>query len=140
MSPNLEGRTAKCDRAQAQIRLQHAKKFYEVAELVALEGEEVPASSSVAAALAVLAGIAASDAACCIAMGRRSRRQNHRQAVELLQQVSPGGTEVARQLGRLLDIKDTAHYGVISVSGPEFKAALRCAQALVEFADACLRR
>ena len=140
MSPNPEGRTAKCGRVQAQTRLQHAKKFYEVAELVALEGADIPASSSVAAALAVLAGIAASDAACCIAMGRRSRGQDHRQAVTLVQQVSPGGTGAARNLGRLLDIKDTAHYGVIPVSGPELKAALRHTQALVEFAEACLRR
>jgi hypothetical protein len=56
-------RTAKCDRSQAQIRLTHAKKFFEVAELVASEGDAISESLSVAAALAVLAGIAASDAA-----------------------------------------------------------------------------
>jgi len=51
-----------------------------VAELVAGE-HEIPESRSVAAALAVLAGIAASDAACCAALGRRSRGDDHRQAV-----------------------------------------------------------
>jgi hypothetical protein len=46
----------------------------EVAERAAGE-EAIPASRSVAAALAVLSGIAAADAACCAALGRRSRRE-----------------------------------------------------------------
>ncbi|MDF2753518.1 MAG: hypothetical protein K0S82_1901 [Gaiellaceae bacterium] len=55
-------RTQPCDRAHARIRLDHAEKSLDVAELVAGE-REIPESRSVAAALAVLAGIAASDAA-----------------------------------------------------------------------------
>ena len=82
-------RTAKCDRSQAQIRLTHAKKFFDVAELVASEGDAIPESVNVAAALAVL---------------------------------------------------ETAHYGVIHVSGPELKSALRNAQALVKFGESSLRR
>lgn len=92
------------------------------------------------AALAVLAGIAAADAACCAALGRRARGQDHKQAVALVQQVSPGGTEAAKYLDRLLDLKDTAHYGVINVSGAELRSALRRARALVEFANGFLRR
>jgi hypothetical protein len=133
-------RTAKCDRSQAQIRLTHAKKFFEVAELVASEGDAISESLSVAAALAVLAGIAASDAACCATLERQSRGQDHRQAVALVQQVSPGGADAAKHLDRLLDIKETAHYGVIHVSRTELKTALRDTEGLVKFAESRLRR
>src|SRR5687767_10904702 len=56
-------RAQQCDRADAKVRLAHGRKFLEVAKLV--EGEDVEESASVAASLAVLAGIAAADAACC---------------------------------------------------------------------------
>lgn len=140
MNSKLGVRTAKCDRSDAQTRLMHAMKFLEVAEMVATDGDAIPASASVAASLAVLAGIAASDAACCVGLGRRSRGRDHREAVALVQQVSPGGVEAAKHLDRLLVIKDTAHYGVIHVSGPELKSALRNAQALVKLAGDRLRR
>ncbi|MCP9486841.1 MAG: hypothetical protein MSC30_13350 [Gaiellaceae bacterium MAG52_C11] len=48
-----------------------------MAELAAGE-QELPASRSVAAALAVHSGIASADAACCAALGRRSRGGDHR--------------------------------------------------------------
>lgn len=140
MSPKTDGRIARCDRSQSQTRLAHAKKFLEVAELVATEGDSIPASASVAAALAVLAGVAASDAACCATLGHRSRGQDHAQALDLVQQISPGGLESAKHLDRLLNMKDTAHYGVIHVSSTELKSALRNAQALVKFAEAQLRK
>lgn len=122
------------------MRLDQARKFYEVAELVDAEADTVPSSSSVATALAVLAGIAASDAVCCAALGRRSRAPDHKAAVELLRQVQPGGAEAARNLDRLLDLKDSAHYGVIPISGASLKTALRTARALTEFATIVVRR
>lgn len=51
------GRTQPCDRTQARTRLDNAEKSLEVAELATGE-QEIPASRSVAAALAVLSGIA----------------------------------------------------------------------------------
>lgn len=126
------GRTQRCGSPEAEVRLDQARKFLEVAELMSIEGE-VPASLSVAAALAVLAGIAASDAACCAALGRRSRGQDHRQALPLLEQVA-GGRKAAADLLRLLDLKDTAHYGVIYVTSPKLGRALRQAERLIQFA------
>jgi hypothetical protein len=140
MNPRPAGRTAACTRSDAVRRQDHAEKFLEVAEIVDAESEDVPASANVAAALAVLAGIAASDAASCATLGRRSRGQDHRQAVELLGEVSPGGPEAGRRLQRLLDLKDSAHYGVINLSGEDLKVALRAARSLVEFSAAALRR
>src|SRR5262245_4167827 len=113
-----------CGRPEAATRLAHAQKFLEVAELTATE-EAVPESASVAAALAVLSGIAASDAACCATLGERCRGQDHRVAVTFLMQIRSGGAEAASHLRRLLDLKDTAHYGLIHVSGQSLKAALR---------------
>lgn len=140
MTARASGRTSPCTRAQAQLRLGQAEKFLEVARLVGSESEAIPESASVAASLAVLAGIAASDAACCAALLRRARGQDHKQAVPLLAQVTPDGPGAAKNLDRLLDLKDTAHYGVIHVSSPELRAALRQAASLVAFANSVLRR
>ena len=140
MTPRRQGRTATCGRPEAVTRLEHAEKFLKVAALVADEGLTIPASASVSASLAVLAGIAAGDAACCAAIGRRSRGQDHKQAVDLIAQVEPGGADAAKSLDRLLDLKDTAHYGVINLGSTDLRAALRHAGALVAFARATVRR
>lgn len=139
MSPRNSGHTQRCSDADASSRLRHARKFLEVAELVAGEGDDIDYASQ-AAALAVLAGIAASDAACCKALGRRSRGQDHREAVALLEQVTPGGTQAASSLRRLLNLKDEAHYGLFDVGGQTLKAALRQATGLLEFAGEVQQR
>lgn len=132
------GRTQPCDRRHARTRLDNAEKSLEVAEVVAGE-REIPESRSVAAALAVLSGIAASDAACCAALGRRSRGDDHRQAAALLQDIV-GGNRPARALLDLLNLKDTAQYGLIPITGRELTTALRRAQSLLDFAREILRR
>jgi hypothetical protein len=139
MSPRDPGRTQPCSKADAETRMRHAHKFLEVAGLVAGEGDDIEYASP-AAALAVLAGIAASDAACCKALGRRSRAQDHREAAGLVEQVTPGGRQAANQLRRLLNLKDEAHYGLFDVGGQDLKTALRQAANLVEFAGDVLRR
>jgi hypothetical protein len=132
-------RTQPCSSAQSRTRLEHARKFLGVADLVAGEGGDVEYASA-AAALAVLAGIAASDAACCTALGRRSRGQDHQQAVELVEQVAPGGAQAAKALRRLLSLKDEAHYGLFDVGGKDLQAALRQARTLVDFAGEVVQR
>lgn len=127
-----EPRTQPCGRAEAKVRLDQGRKFLEVAQLAASE-TEIPASLSVSAALAVLAGVAASDAACCAALGRRPRGQDHRQAIPVLQQIRDG-KKPSEDLRRLLDLKDTAHYGLIYVSRQKLTGALKQADRLVEFA------
>jgi hypothetical protein len=139
VTPRHPARTQDCSDADAATRLRHARKFVEVAELVAGEGDEIEYASQ-AAALAVLAGIAASDAACCKALGRRSRGQNHKAAAVLVANVRPGGTQAARSLNRLLSLKDEAQYGLFDVAGQDLKSALRQANALVMFAEETLRR
>ncbi len=139
MTPKREPRTQSCSRDDARTRLEHARKFLDVATLIAEPGQDLEYSSA-AAALAVLAGIAASDAACCQVLGRRSRGQDHRQAVDLVGQIEPGGADAAKALGRLLNLKDQAHYGLFDIAGKDLQAALREAEALVTFAGDVLRR
>jgi len=132
-------RTQPCDRTQARTRLENAQKSYEVAELAAAE-QEIPASRSVAAALAVLSGIAAADAACCAALGRRARGEDHREAAALLRQIVPAGDRAAKALIELLNLKDTAQYGLIPITRRELTMALRRAKTLLDFAGEVLRR
>lgn len=134
MNPRNLGRTQRCSEADAATRLRHARLFLEVAQLVADEGDDVEYASP-AAALAVLAGIAASDAACCKALGRRYRGQDHREAAALLARVTPDGRQAANSLGRLVDLKDEAHYGLFDVAAKDLKSALRQASSLVQFAS-----
>ncbi len=88
-----------------------------------------------AAGLAVLAGIAASDAICCARIRLRHRGDNHRGAADLLRQATPDGSELARLLLRLLDLKDEAHYGVMVVASRKARDALKWAAQLVARAE-----
>ena len=107
-----------------------------------VERTKLPAitiAPGVTATLAVLAGIAASDAACCQVLGQRSRGQDHRQALAMLRQIEPDGQAMARDLERLLTIKDDAHYGMLNISAQRAKAALRQAGHIVEAATGHVR-
>lgn len=135
MSPRRGGRTAGCDRAAATVRLRHAESFLLVADLILDQADdEGLALTSVAASLAVLAGIAAADAACCTALGRRSRGQDHDEAVALVRTIAPGGEAIARDLGRLLALKDDAQYGVLVVSAARARSSASWARRLVSAA------
>jgi hypothetical protein len=135
------GRTQVCSGAEARARLGKARKFFEVADLVKDVADEGDAeSTSVSAALFVLAGIAAADAACCHALGRRSRAQDHHEAEALVAQIVPDGPHAAAALRRLLDLKDEAHYGFYAVGAGSLRSARRQAKLVVDFADAAMRR
>lgn len=73
-------RAQPCNRAQALERLAQAKSSLGAVHLVG--GDE--SFAGVAAALAVLSGIAASDGACCGHLGGTPHGQRHRGAVALL--------------------------------------------------------
>jgi hypothetical protein len=131
-----------CGANEAKQRMARAREFLEVAELIVDEKDQdasfVYASS--AASLAVLAGIAASDAASCKALQERSRSDNHRDAEQLLAQITPGGKKAAGDLRELLNLKDKAQYGFLAMSVPEVRKVMRRASQLVDFAAEVLRR
>jgi hypothetical protein len=132
VSPRGGGRTAACDRTDAAVRLRHAESFLLVADLV-LDQPEDPglALASVAASLAVLAGIAAADAACCAAIGRRARGQNHDEAIALVGTVARQGEAMARDLARLLALKDDVQYGVLVITTTRARSSVTWARRLV---------
>lgn len=135
-------RTRPCDNNQAKQRMERAREFLEVAELVVDEKDQdaSPVYASSAAALAVLAGVAASDAACCKVLQERSRSDSHRDAERLLAQITPGGKRAADDLRELLNLKDKAQYGFLAMSVPEVRKVMRRANRLVDFAAEVLRR
>ena len=106
----MSARTRPCARPQALARLTQARKFAEVAAwCVANPSDET--MPHVAAALAVLAGIAASDVACCASLKQRPRGQDHREAEALLATIHPSGADRAKDLGRLLNEKGSTFSG-----------------------------
>jgi hypothetical protein len=101
-------RTAACTSADARTRLKTARAYLEVADLV-LGEKERDEYLNVAAGLAVPAGIAASDTICCARLRLRHRGDDHRGAADLLRTATPDGSNLARILLRLLDLKDEGH-------------------------------
>lgn len=130
MAPRA-GRIRPCTRAQAVERLDQAKTYLDAALLVVADEE----FAGVAAALAVLSGIAAADAACCARLGEHHRGRDHRGAAALVETVDPGGQQMARDLQRLLDRKDAAHYGFSGVGGADEQRMVSWAQRLFELAS-----
>jgi HEPN domain-containing protein len=134
----VRGRTQVCGDREAQAKLRRAEQFMEVATLI--RDEPDPDWASASAALAVLAGISASDAACCKALGERSRGQDHHDAEALLELIEPGGKNAANAMRRLINLKDEAHYGFYNVDTQDLKSAFTQAQRLIRFAREVLAR
>jgi hypothetical protein len=126
-------RMAECTPAQARSRLQQAEAFVMAADLV-LSDETDTATPGVAAARAVLAGIAASDAACCAKLRKRPRGQDHSEAIKLLGTVVPHGEHMTKDLSRLLAAKDESHYGVTLVDRTKARRLVGYARRITELA------
>lgn len=124
-------RTAACDAAEGRTRFRTAQAYLNVAASV-LDERDRDEYLNVAAGLAVLAGIAASDAICCIRLGCRHRGDDHRGAADLLRTATPDGGELAKTLLKLLDLKDAAHYGVLVVASRKARDAVRWSGRLVD--------
>ena len=138
MSP-AERRTRAATPADAKVLVARATALLTAAELL-LEDREDPAAQSASAAVSVIAGIAASDALCALALGERSRGQDHRAAVGLLAAVVGTDSPLLPMLSRLLDVKDQAHYGTRFIRHEDAMRALRQATALTDAAHEAARR
>jgi len=138
VAPRQPSRTQRCGGDEARSRLRDARAHLQVAELAdsASAPEEIKAGIS----SAVLAGIAAADAACCQALGERARGQDHLEAASLVEQVAPDGPTAAKALERVLSLKDEAQYGFTDLGGQRLLASLRQARALTAFAESVLER
>jgi len=58
------------------------------------------------------------------------------EAVRVLERVANGGKEAGEALRRLLDLKDSAQYGLFNLGRGQTKLVLRQAQRLLAFAKA----
>jgi hypothetical protein len=130
-------RTTACTTEQARSRLRQAEAFVMAADLV-LSDDTDTATPGVAAALAVLAGIAASDAACCSKLRKRPRGQDHAEAVKLVRTVVPHGDDMAHDLGRLLAAKDESHYGITLIDRAKARRLVGYARRLTTRAGAVI--
>jgi len=126
-------RQPRCGPAEGRNRAKVARMYLDVAELAGAEpGDE---ARNVAAGNAVLAGIAASDAICCVRLGKRHRGQDHHGAVAVLRAVRPDGPKLAADLAAVLAVKDPSHYGEKFVGDAKLKATMRAAARLVDAAE-----
>lgn len=119
-------RTRRGTAADARSRRIIAARYLEIAELAA--SEEGAGANNVVVGIAVLAGIAASDAICLSATGSRYAGEDHAEAARVL-----GRTDRAlgNELAKLVRLKPGAHYGSTFLSESDRTRALRAAQKLV---------
>lgn len=123
-----------------------AREFLDVARA---RGEQAHSGDrrhhhKVAATNAVQAGIAATDAICCVLLGYHARGQDHREALAVLRETRPGtgsqeekarrSAEWGKQLSTLLAIKSPAEYGVAPLGVEQCRRSIRAAARLVEAA------
>lgn len=125
MSPKrLQSRTT--NPGEGRGRRIIAQKYVEVANLI---DSEDGTAINVCVGVAVLAGIAASDAICAAALGERYAGDDHDAAADLLARVDP---KLGKYLRDLVALKGHSHYGFALLTVRERRKALRCATALVD--------
>lgn len=132
-----EDRTRAVDSTYAETRLSDARAFLQQAE-ISLELVDGPRRSATVVSSAVLAGIAACDAACAIALGVVAAGA-HDQAVRLLDRVS-GSTRAVGDLSKLVAIKTASQYTGKSMAERQATDAITRARRLIAFAEAQRRR
>lgn len=131
-------KTRRCTTADARNRLAQAERFLEAADMYS--GDEDPNAANVSASNAVMAAIAASDAACCAALGKHAQGESHAEAPTLLEGIPNGGKAAGQALARAVAIKSKAQYGLIALSMADRDAAYKQAAKLIVFAKAVLER
>lgn len=129
--------TRSVDLAHAETRLSDARAFLQQAD-INLKLVEGPRRNATVVSSAVLAGIAACDAACALALGIVSAGA-HDQAVRLLTRVS-GSTGAVGDLSKLVAIKTAARYAGKSMAERQAIDAITRARRLVAFAESQRRR
>lgn len=139
MSARSRGKTVQAGAGEARRRLEAARAFVSVAELLSAEPEDpVLPLRGVAAAVAVLGGIAAADAICAARLGEMFRGDDHAQAGDLLARARPEGARVRTDFTRLISVKDQVHYQAILVTPTESAAAIRRARRILAAAEEAL--
>lgn len=126
-------RTITLDKIGARARLKEAHLYLSAAELL---DSGSAAENKVAGSNAILAGIAAADAICGLALGERSSGDDHAQAISLLKRATHPSTKAASSLTRLLTQKTPVQYGADAISTTDAANLIKWARDVVHEADA----
>jgi|SRR5664279_2468120 len=125
-------KTRAVDRAYAETRLSDARAYLQQAE-ISLQFVDGSRRNATVVSSAVIAGIAASDAACALALGLVSAGA-HDQAIRLLARIN-GSTRAVGHLSKLIAIKTAAQYTGKSMAERQATDAITRALRLIEFAE-----
>ena len=125
------GKSSICGKGTARGRLAIAIEYQELAYSKSVASTD--AARNAAVGNAVLAGIAAADAICCVRLGERSSSSDHSDAVALLTKVDK---KLGQHLSTLIGSKSTSHYGDTFVGSETLKSCLRAMDHLVRTAVA----
>lgn len=107
--------------------MRKAQEFLSEAESALVNG-----NTNVATSNAVIAGINAKDAMCLVLVGRTSKADDHRRAVEELRSAGRHGAELAATLDRLLKPKTKSQYQSASITRRDAELAVKHASRLVD--------
>lgn len=96
---------------------------------------ELEAERSIAAtSLAIHAGINAADAVCGARLKKRAAGQDHQETIRLLGQAGDDGSQLAKDLQRLLPMKTTAEYEPYDIPLSKASTAVQRAKRCVDVA------
>lgn len=126
--------------ADVRLRAGHARAFLAAAVLVDELGDaaEISPRTNIVGSLAVLAGIAASDAICGHRLAEKAAGENHSDAVRILQAACRPGRDLSKNLQRLLDAKSNTHYAATDIGERRARELVTSTTRLVEGMDAIL--
>lgn len=124
-------KTRPCTEAVTRGRLRKAEQFFSAAETIRDVASDEADVGDAFVTLCVHAGIAASDAISCAALGEHAQGESHVDAVQLLRRVKPDAAELAAALQLLLGFKTRAGYSTESVNADMRKRAHRAAEKLL---------
>lgn len=124
--------TRDVDKAYGRARLKAAHAFLEQAEVTQMSATD-DYQRAAATSSAILAAIAAADAACALRLGQAWKGE-HAQAHTFLRTIK-GAEKAATALQRVVSRKTEIQYMAEAVSDAKLTAAIRQAETVIAFAD-----
>lgn len=114
----MRQRTTAMTTQDVRVRAKHAHTYLATLDLVNDLGTDagITSTANVIGVLAVNASIAASDAICGFALGKRASGDSHDEAVKLLATATVNGSKYAKDLRRVLSVKSDVQYSPIFLS------------------------
>lgn len=137
----MPARTRAMTATEVRTRAQHAHAFVAAADLVGDLGQDagIDDVGNIIGSLAVLAGIAASDAICGAVLGERPAGGDHGEAVAMLRRTQVGKS-LAQHLARLINAKTETQYSPLLLTEARATDLLKASRRLVDGMDDLLQK